>query len=237
MIDQSPQPDVALLYSGGLDSSILLLQLLAEGRRVQPLYVMSGLIWEEGELLAARRFLLAAACPALAELVTIQMPLADLYGGHWSVTGRGVPNAQSPDEAVYLPGRNPLLAVKARVWCQLQGIAQLAIGCLETSPFADASPEFFTQFESMMDSAVGGRVRIVRPLADKRQGMRWGRSAPLELTLSCLAPRGTLHCGECNKCAERRLAFAEAGLADPTWYAVHAGAVRPGNPRIETAAG
>ncbi len=237
MIDHSPRPDVALLYSGGLDSSILLLKLLAEGRRVQPLYVMSGLIWEEGELLAARRFLLAAACPALADLVTIQMPLTDLYGDHWSVTGRGVPDGESPDEAVYLPGRNPLLTIKARVWCQLHGIEQLAIGCLETSPFADASPDFFTQFETVMDSAVGGHVRIVRPLADKRQAVRWGRSAPLELTLSCLAPRGTLHCGECNKCAERRSAFAKTGLTDPTWYAAAGGTASPRNPRIEKAAG
>ena len=237
MIGQSPRADVALLYSGGLDSSVLLLQLLAEGCRVQPLYVVSGLIWENAELLAARRFLQAVACPDLAELATLQMPLGDIYDGHWSLTGRGVPDAQSADEAVYLPGRNPLLTVKARIWCQLQGIGQLAIGCLATSPFADASPEFFEQFETVMDSAAGGHVRLVRPLADKRQGMRWGRSAPLELTLSCLAPRGTLHCGVCNKCAERRSAFAEAGLVDRTRYAVHAGAAEPGKPRIKKAAG
>lgn len=213
------QLDVALLYSGGLDSSILLLKLLADGRRVQPLYVQSGLIWEAGELRACRRFLEAVATPNLAELVTLELPLADLYGDHWSVTGLGVPGGDSPDEAVYLPGRNPLLAVKACVWCQLHGVEQLAIGCLGTSPFADASPEFFRRFQGVMDAALGARLQIVRPLAEKRRVMLDGHGAPLELTLSCLRPRGTLHCGQCNKCAERQAAFAAAGLVDRTRYA------------------
>jgi 7-cyano-7-deazaguanine synthase len=46
-----------------------------------------------------------------------------------------------------------------------------------------------------------------------------GDGLPLELTFSCLRPVGGLHCGRCNKCAERRRGFAEAGLPDPTQYA------------------
>jgi 7-cyano-7-deazaguanine synthase len=41
---------------------------------------------------------------------------------------------------------------------------------------------------------------------------------PLELTFSCIAPEDGLHCGRCNKCAERARGFARAGLADPTRY-------------------
>jgi 7-cyano-7-deazaguanine synthase len=42
---------------------------------------------------------------------------------------------------------------------------------------------------------------------------------PLEWSLSCMNPRDTLHCGLCSKCRERRDAFDEAGVADPTTYA------------------
>ncbi len=127
------------------------------------------------------------AGPALAELVTLQVPLADVYADHWSVTAVGTPDSDSADQAVYLPGRNPLLVVKARLWCQLHDVPQLAIGCLASSPFADASSDFFQRFERVLDAAMGGQVRLLRPLADKLPVMRRGAAAPLELTLSCLA--------------------------------------------------
>ena len=46
---------VGLLLSGGLDSSILLGHLLGKGRRVQPFYVRSHLLWEEAELRPPKR--------------------------------------------------------------------------------------------------------------------------------------------------------------------------------------
>jgi 7-cyano-7-deazaguanine synthase len=217
----STQSTVAVLFSGGLDSSILLSHLLEQGRRVQPVYVNSQLFWQKTELTWARRLVQALRQPNLAPLVELSLPLADLYDGHWSITGRGVPRADQPDEMVYLPGRNPLLVIKAHVWCQLHGVPQLALGALASNPFADATDEFFRQFEAAMDRAISGHVELVRPLAemDKTRVMRMGRDLPLQLTFSCLAPIGEVHCGRCNKCAERQRAFHDAGLADPTSYA------------------
>ena len=120
------QTTIGLLFSGGLDSSVLLTHLLACGERVQPIYVAGGLYWEPAELESARRFLALLASPRLESLEVLEMPLVDLYGDHWSTTGRRVPSGDSPDEAVYLPGRNPLLIIKARTWCQLRGIGRLA---------------------------------------------------------------------------------------------------------------
>ncbi|MCD4728936.1 MAG: 7-cyano-7-deazaguanine synthase, partial [Pirellulales bacterium] len=42
---------------------------------------------------------------------------------------------------------------------------------------------------------------------------------PLELTFSCLSPVAGLHCGRCNKCAERQEAFRSLEMHDPTRYA------------------
>jgi 7-cyano-7-deazaguanine synthase len=220
MNSPSPTATIGLLVSGGLDSSILLAHLLALGRRVRPFYVQSGLIWQGAELRGLRRYLAALHGP-LEELVTLELPLADVYRDHWSVNGRCVPDADSPDEAVFLPGRNALLVIKAALWCAHHGIDQLALAPLGTSPFADATPAFFDEFESAMNRAMLGHVRIVRPFAEygKRQVMELGREFPLQWTFSCIHPWRDLHCGRCNKCAERRGAFRMIGADDPTQYA------------------
>ena len=61
---------------------------------------------------------------------------------------------------------------------------------------------------------------MLRPYASltKSEVMQRGRDLPLGLTFSCMHPVAGRHCGGCNKCAERRRAFADAGLPDPTEY-------------------
>jgi 7-cyano-7-deazaguanine synthase len=214
-------PATGLLLSGGVDSAVLLDQLLRRGWLVKPFYVRFGCIWEQCELAAIERFLAAVARQDLSELVIIDMPLADLYGDHWSMTGANVPDDTSPDEAVYLPGRNPLLLVKPALWCSMHGIEHLAMALLANNPFDDATPEFFAEFEAMIGLATGRRVQIVRPFErlSKSQVMEMGKQLPLQLTFSCLSPVAGVHCGRCNKCAERRVAFQRAGIADATTYA------------------
>jgi 7-cyano-7-deazaguanine synthase len=210
-----------LLISGGLDSAILLGHLLQQGRTVQPFYVQSGLLWQRDELWALKAFLIALNHERLLTLLEMQMPLADLYESHWSVTGRNVPDAQTPDEAVYLPGRNLLLALKPALWCQMHAVEELALAVLASNPFGDATDGFFRQFESLLQSATEGHVRLVRPfgMMQKREVMELGSTLPLELTFSCIHPRQGLHCGVCNKCHERQQAFGLIGMKDPTRYA------------------
>ena len=118
---------MAVLISGGLDSAILLGEALRQRSAVHPLYVRTGLYWEEVELRHLRRFLEAVARPTLQPLQILSLPVADLYGRHWSITGQAIPDAASPDEAVFLPGRNILLLAKAMLWCQLHGIPAVAL--------------------------------------------------------------------------------------------------------------
>jgi len=221
MISDGADATIGLLLSGGLDSCVLLGHLLAEGHLLQPFYIQSQLVWQREERRAAGRFLKALASPRLKDLVTLHLPLRDLYGAHWSVTGAAVPNASTPDNAVYLPGRNALLLIKPALWCRLHGIGQLALAVLGSNPFADATPEFFDKLESTLNLATGGQVCFIRPFAElsKREVMHLGRGLPLELTFSCIAPHAGLHCGQCNKCAERRAAFRMSKISDPTVYA------------------
>jgi 7-cyano-7-deazaguanine synthase len=221
MASRPDSETIGVLASGGLDSSILIGHLLGEGRRVQPFYIRTGLVWQQAELTALERFLTAVATSDLSKLVVLEMPLADVYGHHWSLTGREVPNADSPDEAVFLPGRNALLLLKAVVWCQLHGIGELALAPLGTSPFEDASTAFLRDFQAALNRGSAQPVTLTLPFRErnKQYVMSLGYGLPLELTMSCIAPAGDLHCGRCNKCAERQSAFREAGMTDRTHYA------------------
>src|SRR6516162_10523611 len=104
--DPAAPSALAVLVSGGLDSAILVGESLRTHAAVYPLYVRCGLSWEPVELRHLRSYLDAIRGPALRPLTVLEMPVADLYGEHWSLTARGVPGADSPDEAVFLPGRN-----------------------------------------------------------------------------------------------------------------------------------
>src|SRR5438876_462009 len=83
----------------------------------------------------------------------------------WSspLTGAGVPDADSPDEAVFLPGRNVLLLAKPLLWCHRHDVPALALAPLEANPFPDATPEFFAAFQDAVNRAVGGNVRVCWP--------------------------------------------------------------------------
>ena len=48
----------------------------------------------------------------------------------------------TPDEDVYLPGRNIVLLGKAGVYCASAKIERLVLGTLAHNPFPDATPEF-----------------------------------------------------------------------------------------------
>jgi 7-cyano-7-deazaguanine synthase len=193
----------------------------SKGREVTPIYVRFGLAWEDVEVGHLRRFLASLDGASVNPLVVLDEPVADVYGAHWSVTGRDVPDDGSPDDAVYLPGRNLLLLAKSSVWCALNGVPTIALGTLAANPFPDADSAFFDAFSSLAEKALGCPLEVVTPFAGRAKDdvVEEGRRFALDLTFSCIAPRDGYHCGCCNKCAERRVAFARLGVADTTEYA------------------
>ena len=216
---------VCVLVSGGLDSCVMLAALARRHRRVYPVFIRHGLVWEHAELAHLGKLLRAAKIPGIQSLTVLDLPVRDLYGAHWSTTGRRVPHATTSDEAVYLPGRNLLLLSKAAVFCALHQIDTIAVGSLGHNPFPDATPKFFRDFAGAAGESLDFRVRIIAPFRalTKEQVVRRGYrlGLPLHLSFSCLAPRRGRHCGRCNKCAERQRAFQTARVADCTKYASH----------------
>lgn len=233
----------AILLSGGLDSTVLLAEEAARGD-VQPLYVSVGLAWEDAERESVAALL---AGPALQQrvrpLACLSVDMRDVYAAtHWAVIGTP-PGYHTPDENVYLPGRNIVLLGKAAVYCAATKIDRLVLGTLAHNPFPDATPAFRAALAHALTLGLAHKLEIDAPFAamGKAEVIRRGVALglPLELTLSCMSPvmkRGRTpfsrdspekgvrplfprHCGTCSKCRERHDAFVDAGVGDPTDYA------------------
>jgi 7-cyano-7-deazaguanine synthase len=217
-------PRTAVLFSGGLDSAVLLARERAEGGDVHPIYVGAGLAWEAAERRAAARLLAGAPFAGrVAPLAALSLDMTDVYTtSHWAVAGTP-PAYDTPDEDVYLLGRNLTLIAKAGTWCARHHIERLALGPLAGNPFPDATPAFFEAMGRAVALGVDRPFEVVAPLVHlhKDDLVRLGidLAVPLERTLSCMNPAADAHCGVCSKCRERRDAFAAAGVPDRTAYA------------------
>lgn len=212
---------IAVLTSGGLDSSVLLAE-EAKTAEVYPIYVRCGLAWEEEERKALDTFLKALNSPNVMPVTTLSVPVAPMYGDHWSVGANGVPGADEPDTSVFLPGRNILLIGLAAVWCSTHNVSRIGIGSLGGNPFSDAAPDFFQKFTSALTTGLDHSIEVKAAFRELHKSVviKRFKNLPLELTLSCMAPADGKHCGRCNKCSERQVGFDRSGVADLTDYAM-----------------
>jgi 7-cyano-7-deazaguanine synthase len=225
-----------------LDSAVLAAH-EAQTARVLPVYVKVGLAWEAAEIAMVERLLRAPVLANRCEPLTIvEFTMRDVYPpSHWAI--RGVPPAyDTPDEDVYLTGRNLVLLTKAGVVAARHGAHRIALGPLAGNSFPDARPEFFAAMSDALSLGLDHQIEVVTPFLEREKpaviqcGVELG--VPLELTLSCMSPVITslpappaspalsalpalpaFHCGLCSKCRERRDAFAAAGVSDPSTYA------------------
>lgn len=223
----------AVLLSGGLDSAVLVAEEAVRGSAddlVQPIYVSVGLAWEPAERVIVARLLASDLLRSRVQpLVSLTVDMLDVYAAtHWAVAGRP-PAYHTPDEEVYLPGRNIVLLGKAGVYCAAALIDRLVLGTLAHNPFPDATPEFRSAMQRALSLGLGRALEVEAPYAtvSKAEVIRRGAAlgVPFELTLSCMSPQmvfgealSPAHCGTCSKCRERHDAFLEAGLPDPTGY-------------------
>ncbi|WP_066812785.1 7-cyano-7-deazaguanine synthase QueC [Sphingomonas asaccharolytica] len=226
---ENTSPLAVALISGGLDSMVAAASMKAAGYRLLALSVDYNQR-HQIELAAARR--IAGTLGAERHVV---LPL-DLraFGGSALTAEIDVPKdgVGSDIPVTYVPARNTIFLSLSLGWAEASGARDLVIGvnALDYSGYPDCRPEFVAAFEEMAALATkagveGDRFRIHAPLQHMtkadivREGTRLGLD--LGMSWSCYDPApGGVHCGLCDSCRLRGKGFQEAGIPDPTRYAV-----------------
>ncbi len=218
-----------VLVSGGLDSMISAASAKAAGYRVLALSVDYNQR-HKVELAAAAR-----VAESLGAERHIVLPIdLSAFGGSALTADIDVPKdgVQPGIPVTYVPARNTIFLSLALGWAEAAGARDLFIGvnALDYSGYPDCRPEFIAAFEGLAEIATkagveGQPFKIHAPLQHMtkadivREGTRLG--VDMGLSWSCYDPTPEgLHCGECDSCRLRSKGFEEAGIPDPTAYAV-----------------
>ena len=212
-----------LVYSGGLDSTVLLYHLLSAGDTVSTLSVNYGQRHSK-ELKRARTIISALSIEHREiDLTSIN----ELLGGS-SLTDKdiSIPHGHYEEDnmkSTVVPNRNMILLSLATGWAvsQKADCVSYAAHSGDHAIYPDCRNEFAEALDKAIQLADWQKVYLNRPFVDLtkadivRRGAELG--VPLELTWSCYEGQ-ELHCGRCGTCIERREAFHLAGVEDPTPY-------------------
>jgi 7-cyano-7-deazaguanine synthase len=160
-----------------------------------------------------------------------------VFGGSALTDDIPVPKDHATDAAgvpiTYVPARNTIFLSFAVAWAEVLGADHIFIGVnvLDYSGYPDCRPEFVAAYEEMANLATKAttedarRLRIRAPLMHMTKGeiIRLGTELGVDYatTISCYDPTlDGASCGHCASCQLRAGGFQEAGVADPTRYAI-----------------
>lgn len=219
-----------VIYSGGLDSTVLLYHLHEVGDAMHALSVNYGQR-HCCELESAEKICAGLSIPhQVADLSSIQSLLA---GSSLTSPEIAVAEGHYTEEnmkTTVVPNRNMILLALATGHALSIGARQVAYAAHsgDHAIYPDCRNEFADAMANAMALCDWNKVELSRPFVNwtKAQIVRRGAElgVPFEQTWSCYKG-GEQHCGRCGTCIERREAFDLAGVTDPTAYEANAPSV------------
>jgi 7-cyano-7-deazaguanine synthase len=217
--------DEVVVYSGGLDSTVLLKRAALSAGAPGVLAVT----FDYGQ----RHKREVEHAYEVARRLGVAQREVDVSGFPWWLA-RGTSsqvdaNVEVPEghytaenmKVTVVPNRNMIMLSIAAAIAMSEGarVVCVAMHAGDHAVYPDCRPEFVARFNDALFPVTGVNVSAPFLRATKADIVREGvaNGAPLGLSYSCYKG-GERHCGRCGTCVERAEAFALAGVDDPTDY-------------------
>lgn len=202
----------AVIYSGGLDSAVVIMDLMAQGYDVTPLLFDDDCLeYKYKTAVAAELFLTPLQLYHKRKVIrlydTATITGNDLFG--------------------FIPGWKMAIQVSAMAYAQFLGIEEVYFGYNVGNfdqIYDDERPENIDAITDLYNKIYSAKIKVLSPYFEKTKADMVRKAVELGLkmehTISCakIDAYGVDHCGKCELCRRRKEAFAEAGVQDPARY-------------------
>lgn len=213
--------DTLMVVSGGMDSTTMLYEYADR--------IALAITFNYGSNHNAREIECARYnCERLGiELVVVDMPfVGQLFESSLLSGADAIPEGNYDDDnmrSTVVPFRNGIMLAVAAGLAESRGLKHLMMANHggDHAIYPDCRRGFVDAMSRAIAEGTYDRITIDAPYTDitKTDIARRGAALGIDYshTYSCYKG-GEKHCGRCGTCTERRQAFADAGLPDPTEY-------------------
>jgi 7-cyano-7-deazaguanine synthase len=208
-----------VILSGGPDSAIVIYWAKKQGYQVYPLTFKYGQIAEK-ETIAAQK--IAETIDTNTKIIDLST-LKDIFNQTTALVNRDMPLTSEFTPNIIVPFRNAIFLSIAVAYATTIGANTIFYGAHGSDePFyPDCRHQFYEAFEKAAQLGTDQNISICAPYNDKKKFELFKIGSelkvPLELTWSCYLD-SEKHCGLCEACVNRKKAFCEADITDPTKY-------------------
>jgi len=213
------QPKCVIVLSGGPDSATVAYWAKSQGYQIYPITFNYGQIAVK-ETQAAQK--IAENLGTSTKIIDLSN-LKDIFSGSTSLVNRDIPLTAEFSSPIIVPFRNAIFLSAAVAYAVTVGATHIFYGAQGSDEpnYPDCRREFYEAFEKAARLGTCQEITIKAPFSGFRKseliqaGAKLG--VPFDLTWSCYL-NGEKHCGKCESCVNRKKAFTESGVADPTKY-------------------
>ncbi len=215
------QKKCVIVLSGGPDSATVAYWAKAQGYSIYPITFNYGQIAAKETECAQK---IAKKLGATTKVIDLSA-LKEIFSNVTSLCNTDIPLTSEFSAPIIVPFRNAIFLSAAVAYAVAVGADKVFYGAQGSDePFyPDCRREFYEAFEKAARLGTCQEITIKAPFNGYkkseliREGAKFG--IPFKLTWSCYLDNEK-HCGRCESCVNRKKAFAEAGIADPTKYEI-----------------